>query len=285
MGHLCLLSLIYLATSVATSIVLFKFVGAFGASSALERVRPEPKRLTAILAIALAAAYSVHLYSRKRSGAAAAEMVLSYFALPVVELPSTLAPDWVIRSTQRFEDAPIQVIEFGDLLCSDSRHFTGQLYRLAEEFKGNVNVIFQHFPLDTSCNTVVPKNRHPGACEASMIASYDPAQFKRVHDELLFNLPASKNPAWRRELIRRYGLEAAVSDQATRLRVEQVIQTGAEYEKTTPEYPHGIRSTPTLIINGRMVIGTYRYEQIHAVFEALLHRRSQEKKFVENWLE
>ncbi len=67
----------------------------------------------------------------------------------------------------------------------------------------------------------------------------------------------------------------------------RIIETGAEYEKTSDEYAHGIRSTPTLILNDRMVIGTFPYEQLRAIFQALVdeHERGRERKFIGSWFE
>ena len=58
----------------------------------------------------------------------------------------------------------------------------------------------------------------------------------------------------------------------------------AEYEKTSDKYAHGIRSTPTLIINNRMIIGTLPYGHLKAIFQALVEEREGGKKFLENWV-
>ena len=87
------------------------------------------------------------------------------------------------------------------------------------------------------------------------------------------------------ELARRYGVEAALQDSATIEMVHRMIETGAEYEKTSDQFEHGIRSTPTMIINGRMIIGTLPYDQLRAIFQALVdeHERGEGSRFIENW--
>ena len=67
--------------------------------------------------------------------------------------------------------------------------------------------------------------------------------------------------------------------------VDRIIQTGTEYEKNHEKYEHGIRSTPTMIINNRMVIGTLPYEQLRAIFTALIEEREGPDKFLENWVD
>ncbi len=81
------------------------------------------------------------------------------------------------------------------------------------------------------------------------MAAYDPGTFKVIHDEIFASFEAAKTPEWRVELARRHGVEAALTDSSTIDLVRRLIRTGAEYEKTSEEYSHGIRSTPTMIIN------------------------------------
>jgi hypothetical protein len=69
--------------------------------------------------------------------------------------------------------------------------------------------------------------------------------------------------------------------------IQQIINTGAEYEKTSEKFSHGIRSTPTMIINNRMVIGTLPYAHLKAIFESLLaaEEKAGQHKFMENWVD
>jgi len=110
-----------------------------------------------------------------------------------------------------------------------------------------------------------------------------------MHDEIFENFAKAKRPEWRTRLAQKYGVEAALTDQAVKDRVGRIINTGAEYEKTSDRYAHGIRSTPTMIINGRMVIGTLPYAHLKAIFESLLAARRApaaggEHRFMENWV-
>ena len=57
---------------------------------------------------------------------------------------------------------------------------------------------------------------------------------------------------------------------------------GRNPEKTSERYAHGIRATPTTIVNNRMIIGTLPYEQLRAILQALVERSGGQKKFIEN---
>lgn len=231
--------------------------------------------------------YGMIQYHQARKDAQTAvsmRILKQFYELPVVGNPSFISPYWTVRSTERFEDAPIQLIEFSDFLCPDCLFLTQQLNRLKEEFSGSINVAFQFFPLEGPCNEVVDKNLHPGACELAWLSAYDPALFVTLHDEIFANFNNARDPRWRRDLALRYGLEAALQDPSVREMVRTITNTGMEYEKTSDRYAHGIRSTPTMIINGRMVIGTLPYEQMRTIFQALLDEAGGGEPFIENWV-
>lgn len=280
LGSLCLLCSGYYVTSALSFWLYYRY-------GLKEYARPSLKLLAVFAVITLTGAYAFRIFHETKkdaqTGGVAARMVQQYFSLPVVGTPSVISPYWSVRSTERFEDASIQVVEYGDFLCSDCLYLSQQLSKLKQEFRGKINIAFQFFPLEAECNTVAEKNKHPGACEIAYMAAYKPALFPQLHDEIFAHFREAKTPAWRQALAKRYGLEAALTDAATKDTVRRLIQTGAEYEKTHEKYTHGIRSTPTMIINGRMVIGTFPEAQLRAIFQALVDKR-EGKKFLENWM-
>jgi protein-disulfide isomerase/uncharacterized membrane protein len=252
---------------------------------------PSLKHLIVFGAVMAAGAYGFHLfYAAKkdaRLGGVALRVVKEYYGLAKVNSPSVLSPYWTAKATERFEDAPIQVIEYVDFLCPDCLFLFEQLELLKKEYKGKLNIAFQFFPLESKCNTVVEKNLHPGACDLALMAAFDPLKFNAVHDEIFHNFQKAKSPEWRTKLAGKYGVTAALGDKATQDLVQRIINTGAEYEKTSDRYAHGVRSTPTMIINNRMVIGTLPYAHLKAIFESLLSDAKEEGsgKFMENWVD
>lgn len=287
---LCLLCSGYYFFSLVSFVLFWRF--GIDRDQPLRRrfVSPSPKYLATFAVLLAVGAYGFrefHLTKKEaQSGGAAAKVVEQFFSLPTVKTPTLISPYWVARSTEKFEDAPIQVIEYADFLCPDCLYLSKQMQRLKEEFKGKVNVAFQFFPLEGKCNQVVAKDLHPGACEvAYMAAAAGPDKFAAMHDELFANYNSAKrNPEWRKQFAQQKGVESAMMDVALQQQVRQIIETGAEFDKTSDKYSHGVRSTPTLIINNRMVIGTFPYEQLRAIFQALVNKREQ-RQFMENWQE
>ncbi len=250
--------------------------------------RPSLVHLAVFAVLGLGGAAGMLLYHGAKKEAqvgASMKVVQQYYALPKVPWPSTISPYRLVSSTPDFEGAPIRIVVYADLLCPDCQYLARQLKDLEKEFAGKMNVAFQFFPLEAKCNTVVEKDIHPGACEIAWISAQDPSKFTAIHDEVFANTRGARDEVWRRSLAQRYGVEAAYDDPATHDIVKKIIDTGAEYEKTSDKYSHGIRSTPTIILNNRMIIGTLPSHHLRALFQALVEEsEGGGRKFLENWV-
>jgi predicted DsbA family dithiol-disulfide isomerase len=280
---LCPYCALYWLCSLASFGLFWVYGAGRGESGAAARfLRPSIKHLVAFGAVVLVGSLGMQRYH----GAKLELQVARYFALPPVSSPSLLSPYWSVRSTERFEDAPIRLIEYGDFLCSDCLYLHHELEALKREFPGKINVAFQFFPLETRCNRASRRDLHPHACEVTFVAAHDPARFVEIHDEIFANFwRAKRDSAWRADLARRYGAEAALADTAVQGLVRRIVETGAEYAPTSPSDPRGIHATPTMILNNRMIIGTLPYEQLRAIFRALLDRSTRGSAgYLESWV-
>jgi uncharacterized membrane protein len=290
LGSLCLFCTGYYVFAILSFLLLWRY-GVEREGGILNRwAKPDLKHLAVSGVFLFTGAWGIAEYHEVRmeaqSEGTAARIVEQFYSLERVEWPSFISPLWTARSTERFEDAPIRVVEYADLLCPDCLFLTDQLDRLKEEFAGKINIAFQMFPLEARCNDVVEKDLHPGACDLSYMAAHDPGKFNAIHDDIFANFREAKSSAeWRAELSRRWGVEGAVEDPDTKAVVQRMIATGREYEKTSDRYAHGIRSTPTMIVNNRMIIGTLPYEQLRAIFQALVDETEGARGFLESWVE
>jgi len=287
LGSLCL----YCTGFYLFSILSLLVYRAYRSGPGLPRLgflRPSFRHLVAMAVVTAAGAYGMRMFhdaKRDAQTGVAMRVVSEYYGLPVTHLPSLVSPYWTVRSTERFEDAPIQVIEYADPLCPDCLFLAEQLDELKEEFAGKLNVAFQFFPLEAACNDVVEKDFHPGACDVSLMLAHDTAKFPAMIDEVWANFQSIKrDSAWRADFARRHGVEDALTDSATVDILHRIIETGTEYEKTSARFAHGIRSTPTMILNNRMVIGTMPYPQLRAIFQALVREKEGGASFIEDWV-
>jgi hypothetical protein len=292
LGSLCLLCTGYYLFSFLALYVHWK--GAGLETEGLSR-HPTPWMSPALLHLAvfgvatLGGAWGVYEYHDARkvgqSGGVASRIVSQFYSLPTVDWPSEISPFWSVRSTAEFEDAPIRIVEYGDPLCIDCRTLWEQLGVLKEEFAGQINVAFQFFPLEAACNDVVDKDKHPGACELSYMLVADPEHFAERLDEIFADMRAAEAPEWRADFAERYGVAHARTDPELGDAVGRLIQTGTEYERTSEDFAHGIRSTPTMIINNRMVIGVLPIEQLRAIFQAIIDEYERgDDAFIESWV-
>jgi uncharacterized membrane protein len=247
LGSLCLLCSGFYLFSILSFVLFWVYgIGREERNLAARWVRPSFKLLVVFAVIAAAGAYGFVQYHDAKKEAqmgTLSNIVKQFYELPKVASPSFLSPYWPVKSTERFEDAAIQIVEYADFLCPDCLYLAQQMDKLKKEFAGKINVAFQFFPLEGLCNTVVPEkaNLHPGACEMTYIAAGNLARFPEIHDEIWANFRSARNPEWRRALARKYGTEEAIADLKVRDLVEKIINTGAEYEKTSDKYSHGIR--------------------------------------------
>ena len=289
LGSLCLFCTGYYLFSIFSFFLFWRYgIGRGIDRFPLRYLRPSLKMLVTFAVIAGLGAFGMMtLHDAKEEARLGISMriVKQFYDLPIVGDPSFISPYWTIRSTDDFFAAPIRIVEYADFLCPDCLFLEDQLLLLSEEFPGMINVAFQFFPLEASCNSVVEeKDLHPGACELCYLAAYDPAQFMVLHDEIFANFNEAKSPEWRLELAQKYGVEGAFDDPYAQDLIRTIVDTGREYEQTSERFPYGIRSTPTMIINGRMVIGTLPTEHMRAIFQALIEEAQGGSRFIENWV-
>jgi uncharacterized membrane protein/protein-disulfide isomerase len=212
--------------------------------------------------------------------------VAHFYSLPQVPWPSEISPFRAYSAAPEFDAAAIRIVEYADPLCVDCRVLHEQLRQLESEFAGQVTLAYQFFPLEAACNDVVDKDKHPGSCELAYMLAADPARFRVLLDEVVDNMDAAKGREWQQEFARRHRLEEARTDPLLQDLVHRLIRTGTEYDQTSDRFAYGIRSTPTMIINNRMIIGTMPTDQLRAIFRALVdEHRHGGARFMEGWLE
>jgi uncharacterized membrane protein len=288
---LCLLCLGYYLSSILAFLLIWKETPAENIKKINYFFSPSLKITLVAMLLLFGGAYGYHQFYQAKlaaqRGGVAARVVREFYSLEKVPNPSFISPCWTAKATEKFENAPIYIVEYADFLCPDCLYLYYQLEQLKKEYPGKINIAFQFFPLEGKCNQVVDKDFHPGACELSYIAAYDPQKFPAIHDEIFRNFKKAHQPEWRQKLAQKYGVEEALTDEVTHQLVRKIINTGAEYEKTSDRYAHGIRSTPTMIINNRMIIGTLPYPHLKAIVEALLQEQEEKEgpqRFLENWV-
>jgi protein-disulfide isomerase len=134
--------------------------------------------------------------------------------------------------------APLTVVEYGDFECPNCKQAAPAVKLLLERFRGQVQLVYRHFPLEEV---------HPHALSAALAAEAAAAQgqFWRMHD-LLFDNQRHLKPRQLRSYAERLELDmvrydADMDDTVYLQRVRQDIEGGAR---------SGVRATPTFFVNG-----------------------------------
>jgi protein-disulfide isomerase len=145
------------------------------------------------------------------------------------------------------DDAPATVVEFSDFECPFCREGSAELKKVFDRYPGKVRIVFRHYPLDTACNSYMPRSGHLYACRAAMMALCAGAEgrFWQMHDAL-FQIPQMRLTVLD-ELPAKLGLATGpfskcMSDEATLTSVKADIEEGHRL---------GVDGTPTLFVNGR----------------------------------
>ncbi len=149
-------------------------------------------------------------------------------------------------------DAPVQMVVFNDFQCPGCRQLAQTIPGLARKFEDKLHIVFKHFPLDSTCNSVVKIELHPRACEAAWAAeaAREQGKFWAFH-EVLFK-PRSEGKMTLMSLVENLGLnldrfEAYRRGETAFAKVQEDINLGIRL---------GVDGTPSVFINGRRVFDT-----------------------------
>jgi|SRR5690606_6910025 len=152
-------------------------------------------------------------------------------------------------------DAPVTVVEFGDLECPYCAAAAPVLRRTVEESGGRVRLVFRHFPLFEI---------HPHALSAALAVEAAAAQGRFWEMQAaLFEHQDHLGEAGLAERAEELGLDGAsvVGDAAQ----QYAAPVQRDYADALAA---GVEGTPTLFVNGRRYVGRVTPEGLRAAIEA-----------------
>ena len=168
-----------------------------------------------------------------------AEFIKSYEALPKVHVPLDAGT------------AKVLVVKFNDYQCPPCRNSYYDYKPVFAKYakSGQVKFVLKHFPLERECNAAVASDLHVASCEAA--AAVVMAQMKGTSDKLEEWFFANQ-PTLTPDVVK----QAAAS-------VGGIKDFDAQYPRTLTLVRTdaglgallGAKSTPTFLINGRLIAG------------------------------
>ncbi|GIG29058.1 DsbA family protein [Cellulomonas marina] len=150
--------------------------------------------------------------------------------------------------------APITVVEYGDLECPYCAAAAPVLTRLVDESDGAVRLVFRHFPLFT---------KHPFALTAALATEAAGDRFWDLHDVLFRHQDRLTDPD-----LEAYAADLGITGPVTGAAVQ--VHRGAVEADYRSGGGHGVRGTPTLLVDGRIYRGRVELAELRAALG--LHR-------------
>lgn len=174
----------------------------------------------------------------------------------------TVESDYKIyMSTQNFNEAPIRISVFSDFQCPYCKAVSEQLPELIKSFKGKINIQYMFYPLDPSCNKQMKGGLHAYACQAAYLAACDKEKFPKVHDTI-FEKQEQINTENLKLWAKEYQLsETCFTDNKVQDKIQQTLNAGEQFN---------LRSTPTIIINGKKLEGLIPTQHLKSILQSLL---------------
>jgi protein-disulfide isomerase len=168
--------------------------------------------------------------------------------VPVTDVDQSIGP----------ADAPVTVVEYGDLECPNCKQAAPAVKLLLQRFTGRIRFVYRHFPLEEV---------HPHAILAAEAAESAGAQgrFWPMCD-LLFENQAHLKVHHLRDYAERLQLDMAryaleMSDHVYLQRVREHMRNGLD---------SGVRSTPTFFVNGKIQDVSFGMPALFDAVEAAL---------------
>ena len=156
------------------------------------------------------------------------------------------------RPAMGADDGAVTVVEFSDFLCPYCAKASKYLKLAESSNHDSARFIFRHYPLDNSCNRGVSSNIHPGACllAAGSVCADEQKRFWEYHD-IAFETKGKISQSVVTDIASDIGLDlSAFKSCLNSGRGLKVVK-----EDINAAIRAGVKSTPTLFINGRGLRG------------------------------
>lgn len=224
---------------------------------------PEIKPLAIYAIITIIPAIFMYNFFQGKTKAQASlntQYISNFYSLGTPGDPIKESPYKVHKGSNDFKDSPLRLTLFSDFQCPFCKVVSDQMSELIREFGDKLSIQYMFYPLDNACNPNIKSTFHKFACKAAYLSACNQERFAEVHDyifkrqeELSFENLAS----WEKEL----GLSNCFDNKEIQEQIIQTINAGDQY---------ALKSTPTMILNGRKIEGTIPVIHLKAIMHDLL---------------
>jgi protein-disulfide isomerase len=222
-----------------------------------------PLVVSGVLTIAVSAAFYSNVQGKtNKNSALANDLIQQYDNLPKLGNPSIPSPFWLARASERFEDAPLQIVIFSDYQCPACRMLSDISHDMAKRYRGKINIQYVFYPLDHNCNDDIQRPMNPLSCQGAYLTACVPDKFDKVHDDIFANQDRLTMD-WIRDYARRENVTECLESEEIKQKVREVIAISK---------PFNINSTPSMLVNGVKIVGVLPPDQLYIIFDEILSR-------------
>lgn len=187
-------------------------------------------------------------------------IVEQYRALPNLGEPDQESPYKIHMATQNWVDAPLRMVVFSDFECPFCKVVSEQLSDFIRKYGTQINIQYMFYPLDNKCNSSMTQPMHRNACDAAAVAACDPKKFHEVHDEI-FAAQKELGSGALQDIMKKHQLTNCLDNPEINAKIVSSLNQGTKYN---------LKSTPTIILNGKKIEGTIPSPQFFAIMDDIL---------------
>lgn len=218
-----------------------------------------------LLLIGAGAFYSISAKKSENMSKMSESVVKQYRALADLGEPDQESPYKIHMATEKWMDAPIRMVIFSDFECPFCKVVSEQIPDFIRRYKNQINIQYMFYPLDNKCNPNMERPMHRNACDAAAVAACDAKAFPEVHDEIFANQARLGDGALQ-EIMKKHQLTNCIDNPELKATVIGTINQGTKYN---------LKSTPTIILNGKKIEGSIPSPQFFAIMDDILAQQEK----------
>ena len=165
------------------------------------------------------------------------------------------------------QDAPVVVVEYGDFQCPYCRQFAlGAVHQLKEDYVagGQVRFVFRHLAFIG--------NESTWAAEASECAN-EQDRFWEYHDKLFAEQGEENKGTFSKDNLKRFAAELELDTEQFNQCLDSREYRSQVQDDVNEARRRGIRSTPSILVNGQLIRDGSSYQVLQAAIEAELQNQ------------
>lgn len=222
-----------------------------------------PLGISGLLTLAVSTGFYYNVQAKTTiNNTLAKDLIQQYDNLPKLGNPQVPSPFWLARASERFEDAPLQIVIFSDYQCPACRMLSDISHDMAKRYRGKINMQYVFYPLDHNCNDDIQRPMNPLSCQGAYLTACVPDKFDKVHDDIFANQD-KLTMQWILDYAKKENVTECLESSEIKQKVRDVIAISK---------PFNINSTPSMLVNGVKIVGVLPPDQLYIILDEILAR-------------